>query len=75
MSLGVLDNFLGHPRPPTTVVAEGLGPDLMNLVGLPSSEPAVTELSDRWFEPIDVDRLQPVDLYQAQLAKRLKKPH
>lgn len=51
---------------------KGWGPDLMNLVGLPSSEAAVTEPSGRWFEPIDIDRLQPADLYQAQLAKRLK---
>ncbi len=50
------------------------GPDMMNLVGLPSSDAAVTETSGRWFEPLAVERLQPADLYQAQLAKRLQKP-
>jgi len=45
---------------------------MMNFVGLPTCEAAVTEPSGRWFEPIDVDRLQPANLYQAQLAKRLK---
>ncbi len=48
------------------------GPDLMNLVGLPSSDPAVTDLTGRWFEPTDADRLEPANLYQAQLANRLK---
>ena len=53
---------------------KGWGPDLMNLVGLTSSDPALTEPTGRWFEPIDVDGLQPADLYQAQLARRLKVP-
>lgn len=55
----------------------GWGPDLMNLVGLPSNESAATERAaetppGRWFEPIDPRRLQPANLYEAQLARRLK---
>ena len=44
----------------------------MNLVGLPSNDPAVTDPTGRWFEPTDADRLEPANLYQAQLARRLK---
>lgn len=51
----------------------GWGPDLMNLVGLLSSDPSVLEPTGRWFEPLDPKRLQPANLYEAQLARRLKK--
>lgn len=44
----------------------------MNLVGLPSSDAAVTDLTGRWFEPLEAGRLQPANLYRAQLARRLK---
>ncbi|MBI2479235.1 MAG: hypothetical protein HYV60_11560 [Planctomycetia bacterium] len=50
---------------------DGWGPDLMNLVGLPSDKPSVLQDNGRWFEPISPQRLVPKDLYQAQLAKRL----
>jgi len=66
------ETFWGIRARQRQVWPKNWGPDLMNLVGLPSSDTAVTEPTGRWFEPIDVDRLQPVDLYQAQLAKRLK---
>jgi hypothetical protein len=49
----------------------GWGPELMNLVGLPAEEPAVTEPRGRWFEPLDPEHLQPRNLYQSQLARRL----
>lgn len=49
---------------------EGWGPDLMNLVGVNSNARAVTTESGRWFEPIDPNRLQPANLYDAQLARR-----
>ena len=48
------------------------GPELMNLVGLPSNEPAVMQREGRWFEPLDPERLRPRNLYQAQLQKRLE---
>jgi len=51
---------------------EGWGPNLMNLVGLLSSDPPVVDSAGRWFEPLDPQRLQPANLYEAQLARRLK---
>ncbi|MCP4509040.1 MAG: hypothetical protein GY826_21920, partial [Fuerstiella sp.] len=51
---------------------QGWGPDLMNLVGLPSSDTATTAPTGRWFEPIAADRLEPANLYEAQLSRRLK---
>ena len=51
---------------------QGWGPNLMNLVGLLSSDPPDTEPTGRWFEPLDPQRLQPANLYEAQLTKRLK---
>jgi hypothetical protein len=52
---------------------ERFGPDLMNLVGLPSTQPAVTEPNGKWFEPIDPKELTPSDLHKAQLERRLKR--
>ncbi len=53
----------------------GWGPDMMNLIGLPSNEPATTNASGRWFEPISPRQLQPANLYNAQLARRLSQQH
>ncbi len=50
----------------------GWGPDIMNLVGLLSSDPAITDKEGRWFEPIPPHQLEPVNLHQAQLARRLQ---
>jgi hypothetical protein len=49
------------------------GPDLMNFVGVETREPALLKPDGRWWEPIPPAQLQPQDLYEAQLAKRLKK--
>ena len=49
---------------------KGWGPDLMNLVGLASDQPSVTDPRGKWFEALDPDRLVPRNLYQAQLARR-----
>jgi hypothetical protein len=38
---------------------QGWGPDLMNIVGVRSRDVATTNPQGRWFEPIDVDRLEP----------------
>ena len=51
------------------------GPDLMNLVGLPSSDAAIAEPTGRWFKPMDAGRLVPANLYEGQLAKRLETAH
>ena len=50
---------------------QGWGPDLMNLVGLLSSDPSVATPTGRWFEPLDPQHLEPANLYEAQLARRL----
>jgi hypothetical protein len=49
----------------------GWGPDSMNLVGLPTAQPALTEPAGRWFEPAGGPAIQPRNLYTAQLARRL----
>ncbi|KAH0533833.1 hypothetical protein FGG08_007539 [Glutinoglossum americanum] len=51
----------------------GFGPDLMNLIGLHSKDTAVLNTQGRWFEPIPPATIQPKNLYEAQLAKRLGK--
>lgn len=47
------------------------GPDLMNIVGVQSDEKAVTDKNGRWFEPVDPLKLKPINLYLAQLHRRL----
>lgn len=51
---------------------QGWGPDLINLVELPSNDSAATEPAGRWLEPIDHGQLQPANLYDAQLVRRLE---
>jgi hypothetical protein len=51
----------------------GWGPDMMNLVGLPAAQPAVTEPTGRWLEPAIGGAIQPRNLYTAQLARRLER--
>ena len=49
----------------------GWATDMISIVGVRSPGPAVTKAEGRWFEPIPPDRLEPQDLYQAQLERRL----
>lgn len=51
------------------------GPDLMNLVGLRSDQPAMREAEGKWFEPAVAMGLQPANLYQAQLQRRRSHEH
>ena len=51
----------------------GWGPNLMNFVGVQSKGQSVVDPKGRWFEAIDPRQLQPANLYQAQLARRLTK--
>jgi len=51
----------------------GWGPDLMNLVGLPTKQPPDTSVEGRWFEPLESGRLSPANLYRAQLERRLRR--
>ncbi|MDQ3815003.1 MAG: DUF4955 domain-containing protein [Armatimonadota bacterium] len=52
--------------------AANWGPDLMNFVGVESKDAPVLDEKGRWFEPIPPAQLQPPNLYEAQLAHRLK---
>jgi hypothetical protein len=47
------------------------GPDSMNLIGLTTNQKSQKDLHGKWFEAIPPNRLQPVDLHAAQLARRL----
>ena len=44
---------------------------MINIIGARSEGSAITNVEGRWFEPIRPDRLEPQDLYQAQLERRL----
>lgn len=57
-----------HPYP------KDFGPDLMNIVGMNSKDPAVLDAAGVWFEPIAPSALEPRNLYEAQLALRLRGP-
>ncbi len=52
---------------------KGFGPASINLVGVETREPSVLEPKGRWFEAIPPAKLQPQNLYKAQLERRLKK--
>lgn len=47
------------------------GPDLMNLVGVQSTQPPATSPTGKWFEPLK--EVSPANLHEAQLTHRLKK--
>jgi hypothetical protein len=49
----------------------GWAPDRVNLVGVVSNDPSVTDAQGRWFEVIEPARLEPQNLYKAQLQRRL----
>jgi hypothetical protein len=46
-------------------------PNLVNFVGIPSSEKSVTDPAGRWWETITPGQLQPQNLYEAQMHRRL----
>lgn len=51
---------------------QSFGPDMMNLVGIQTSDPSTTDVDGRWFEAIPPDALEPKDLHAAQLEARLR---
>ncbi len=57
---------------PLSYPPEGFGPPSINLVGLTTTAPSLTEPRGRWFEAIPPDQLQPPNLYEAQLQRRLR---
>ncbi|WP_309397905.1 glycosyl hydrolase family 28-related protein [Cerasicoccus maritimus] len=56
---------------PVNMPAPGFGPATLAFVGFHSSDPTQKDPGSRWVETIWPDNLQPVDLHQAQLEKRL----
>ncbi len=59
----------------TVTWPRGFGPDAINLIGLPVSDPQTLSATGRWLERIPPDRLQPANLHAAMLARRLKALH
>ncbi len=51
-------------------IPAGWATEMINIVGIRSDEPSVTNATGRWFEVIPPDRLHPPDLYRAQLTRR-----
>ena len=49
----------------------GWGRELMNLVGVQTSQPSATKADGRWFEAIEPRAVRPQTLYAAQLKRRL----
>ncbi len=48
-------------------------PDMINLVGVPSRSNPITDAKGRWFEPINPMTIEPRNLHEAQLKRRLSK--
>jgi hypothetical protein len=59
---------------PVKVPAEAFGPDLISFVGVFSNEKPILDKTGKWWEPIPPAQLVPQDLYEAQVARRLKRP-
>ena len=49
-----------------------LGIEAINVVALPTNPPSVLEPNGRWLEAIAPDQVQPANLYQAMLQRRLR---
>jgi hypothetical protein len=49
-------------------------PDLLSIVGVRSKDKPSLNLRGRWLEPIDPSMIDPPDLYEAQLRRRLAVP-
>ena len=58
---------------PVKYPADNFGPDLMTFVGVFTNEKPVLEPKGRWWEPVPPQQLVPQDLYEAQVAKRLRR--
>lgn len=58
-------------RQPIAYPRAGFGPASMNLVGLSTTVPSVTEPNGKWFEAIAPEDLRPQNLHEAQRARRL----
>ena len=56
---------------PLSYPPAAFGPPTMNLVGLATKQPAETSPEGKWFEAIKPAELQPQNLHEAQLRRRL----
>lgn len=56
---------------PLSYPPAAFGPPTMNLVGLETKHPVQTSPDGKWFEAIKPAELQPQDLHEAQLRRRL----
>ncbi|MDA1275654.1 MAG: glycosyl hydrolase family 28-related protein [Verrucomicrobia bacterium] len=56
---------------PLSYPPAAFGPPTMNLVGLQTKQPTEVALDGKWFEAIPPPELQPQNLYEAQLRRRL----
>jgi len=56
---------------PLSYPPAAFGPATMNLLGLETKQPAETSPEGKWFEAIKPAELQPQDLHEAQLRRRL----
>ena len=50
----------------------GWAPDAIQVVGVVPRGKPVLDPEGRWFEPVDPEKLEPADLYEAQLHRRLQ---
>jgi len=50
----------------------GFGPPSMNLIGLETTQPSETNEDGKWFEAIPPAQLQPQNLHETQLQRRLR---
>jgi len=57
---------------PLSYPPAAFGPPSMNLVGLETTQPSETNLENKWFEVIPPAQLQPQNLHEAQLKRRLE---
>jgi hypothetical protein len=51
---------------------ENFGPPSLNLIGVQTVQPSEKNETNRWFEAISPDKLEPRDIHAAQLERRLK---
>ena len=49
---------------------DNFAPDLINIVGITTTQPKQTSPTGKWFEPLDTSTIEPKDLHEAQLRRR-----
>ncbi|MGZ8898621.1 MAG: glycosyl hydrolase family 28-related protein [Limisphaerales bacterium] len=59
---------------PMAYAPRGFGPASINVVGLHTDQPGETAMEGKWFEAIPPSQVQPANLHEAQLERRLRGP-